>query len=129
MKTRSICCSVAALLAICLSACQGTPRPTPEPLPSPNFANAGPKDDVTAANRAATREIELLRALLVTDQKAVELARQNEQYSESLFDSGRLSHQELMRAQLETLKLEQQLLIHQRDLAVAVADAERKSPQ
>ncbi|MCR9246499.1 MAG: hypothetical protein NXI31_15815 [bacterium] len=129
MKTRSICYSVAAVMAICSSACQGVPRAAPQPLPSPNFANSGPTNDVTAASRASTREIELLRALLVTDQKAVELARQNEQYSQSLFDSGRLSHQELMRAQLETLKLEQQLLIHQRDLAVALADAERKSPE
>jgi hypothetical protein len=108
----------AFLLALTVSSCAGTAQPVP---PGPAVPVATPT--LTLASREAARTVELLTKLLVIDRRAVELSEQRLAHARDLANAGRLGEPDVISAELELLKLKQQLLVREQELADAQQSA------
>lgn len=104
----------ALLLGLSPSSCVGSAQPAPTP-PVVHDAAHNP----TCASREAGREVELLTKLLAIDRRAVEISEQRFANAKDLANAGRLGESELLSAELELLKLRQQLLMREQQLSDA----------
>jgi hypothetical protein len=125
VQSKKLLSPVALLLGLSPSSCAGPAQPAPTPPVMPVAAQTP-----TYASREAARAVELLTKLLVIDRKAVELSEQRFANVRDLAKAGRLGESDVISAELELLKLRQQLLVREQELSDAQqahAAAERRS--
>jgi len=125
VKSKKLLSPFAFLLGLTASSCAapGQPAPTP-PVVVPDGAPTP-----SPASREAARAVDLLTKLLVIDRMAVELSEGQLAHVRDLAKAGRRGEVDVISAELELLKLRQQLLLREKDLADAQLAAAAGEPQ
>lgn len=117
---------VGSILCVCLTtaACHGPSARPAEAVAVPlvERADAG----TSKTQRAAARQVEVLRQLVAMDRKSVELGELRVAEIRGLVQAGRSGHVDLLAAELELLDQRRSLLLRELQLEQAVAgDASR----
>ena len=125
MKSKKLLSPFAFLLGLTASSCAGPGQSAPTaPVMVPDGA-----PPPSQASREAARTVDLLTKLLVIDRMAVELSEGQLVQVRELAKAGRGGEVDVVSAELELLKLRQQLLLREEELADAQLAAAADEPQ